>query len=85
MLRRECVGYWCYTLEVKEEEIKVEDLPVVCEFPDVFLEEPLGIPHQWEIDFKIELIPNAQPIFKAPYQMAPIELKKLNTQLEELL
>ena len=46
MLRRECVGYWCYRLEVKEEEIKVEDLPVVCELPDVFPEELLGMPPQ---------------------------------------
>jgi len=35
MLRKGCVGYWCYALKVKEGEVKVEDIAVVCEFPDV--------------------------------------------------
>jgi len=57
----------------------------VCEFPDVFPEELPGLPPQREIDFEIELILGAQPIFKAPYRMAPTKLKELKTQLEELL
>ena len=75
MLRKGCVGYWCYALEVKEEEVRVENIPVVCEFPNVFLEALPGLPPQQEIDFEIELIPGVQPISKAPYQMAPKELK----------
>ena len=65
--------------------MKVGNIPVVCEFPDVFLEELPGLPPQREIDFKIELIPGAQPISKVPYRMAPTELKELKTQLDELL
>jgi len=84
MLRKGCVGYWCYALEVKE-EVKEEDIPVVCEFPYVFPEELPGLPLQWEIDFEIELILGAQPIFKAPYRMAPTELKELKTKLKKLL
>jgi len=71
-------------LKGKEEEIEVEDIPVVCDFPDVFPEELSGLPFQWDIDFEIELIPGAQPISKAPYRIAPIEIKELKTQLEEL-
>ena len=57
----------------------------MCEFPDLFPEELPGLPPQREIDFEIELISGAQPISKAPYRMAPMELKELKTQLEELL
>jgi len=66
MLRKERVGYWCYPLEVNE-EVKVEDIPMVCEFLDVFLEKLPGLPIQWEIDFEMEFILGAQPISKAPY------------------
>ena len=85
MLRKGCVGYWCYTLEVKDDEVRVEDIPIVCEFPEVFPEELLGLPPQRKIDFEIELVPGTHPISKAPYRMAPTELKDLKVQLEELL
>nr|GFA54227.1 putative reverse transcriptase domain-containing protein [Tanacetum cinerariifolium] len=44
-----------------------------------------GIPPVREVEFSIELIPGAEPISKAPYHMAPIELKELKDQLQELL
>jgi len=77
MLRKGCVGYWCYALEVRDNEVRVEDIHVVCDFPDVFLEELQGFPPQRQIDFEIELIPDKQPISKAPYRMAATELKEL--------
>ena len=43
LLRKECVGNWCYAMKVKE-EVKVENIPVVCTFLDVFPEELLGYP-----------------------------------------
>ena len=46
MLRKGCVGYSCYALEVQDNEVRVEDIPVVCEFPDVFPEELPGLPPQ---------------------------------------
>nr|GEZ28746.1 retrotransposon protein, putative, Ty3-gypsy subclass [Tanacetum cinerariifolium] len=45
----------------------------------------LGLPPEREVEFTIELIPGAQPISKAPYRMAPVELKELKDQLQELL
>nr|GFD25076.1 uncharacterized protein [Tanacetum cinerariifolium] len=48
---------------------------------DVFLEELPGLPPAREIEFGIELIPGAEPILKAPYRMAPVELKELKEQL----
>nr|GFD34984.1 putative reverse transcriptase domain-containing protein [Tanacetum cinerariifolium] len=44
-----------------------------------------GIPLVREVEFNIEFIPGAEPISKAPYRMAPIELKELKDQLQELL
>nr|GFB75434.1 putative reverse transcriptase domain-containing protein [Tanacetum cinerariifolium] len=59
--------------------------PIVSEFPDVFTDELPGIPPVCEVEFNIELILGAEPIPKAPYRMAPIELKELKDQLQELL
>ncbi|GJY26092.1 retrotransposon protein, putative, ty3-gypsy subclass [Tanacetum coccineum] len=52
---------------------------------DVFPNELLGLPLEREVDFTIELIPGSQPISKASYRMAPVELKELKDQLQELL
>nr|GFC06861.1 putative reverse transcriptase domain, aspartic peptidase domain protein [Tanacetum cinerariifolium] len=52
---------------------------------DVFPDELLGTPPVREVEFYIELIPRAEPISKAPYRMAPVELKELKDQLQELL
>ena len=59
--------------------------PVVRDYPDVFPEQLLGLPPHREIDFAIKLEPNIVPIFRAPYRMAPTELKELKMQLQELL
>nr|GFD33166.1 reverse transcriptase [Tanacetum cinerariifolium] len=58
---------------------------IVRDFSDVFPEELPGIPPKRKVEFGIELIPGIQPISKAPYRMAPIELKELKEQLQELL
>ena len=58
---------------------------MVREFDDVFPAELPGLPPDREINFCIDLIPGTQPISKAPYRMAPAELKELKTQLDELL
>ena len=63
----------------------MEDIPVVCEFPDVFSEEILGLPLVREINFTIELMSGTTPSLKAPCRMAPTELKELKVQLQELL
>ena len=65
--------------------LRIEDIPVVSEFPDVFPEELPGLPPTREIDFTIDLLPGTAPISQAPYRMAPAELKELKTQLQELV
>jgi hypothetical protein len=72
---------------VTEEKLgrRIEEIPIVREFVDVFPEELPGIPPDREIEFTIDLLPDTAPISKAPYRMAPLELKELKDQLQELL
>ena len=60
-------------------------IPVVAEFPDVFPDELPGLLPKRNVEFEIELVSDTTPISKAPYRLAPTELKELKTQLVELL
>ena len=85
MLRKSYPGYLAYAIEVRDSGSRLEDIPVVREFSDVFPEDLPGIPPDREIDFHIELASGIEPISKAPYRMAPLELKELKVQMEELV
>ena len=63
---------------------RLEDVPVVREFTEVFRDNFPGLPPQRSVDFSIDLEPGTRPISKAPYRMAPIEMAELKKQLEEL-
>jgi hypothetical protein len=58
-------------------ELKLEDIHVVRQFPDVFPDDLPGMPPERAIEFKIELQPGTAPISKAPYKMSPTKLKEL--------
>ena len=51
MLRKPYQGYLAYAIEVRDSGSRLEDIPVVREFSDVFPEDLLGIPPDREIDF----------------------------------
>ncbi|KAI3731639.1 hypothetical protein L1987_62828 [Smallanthus sonchifolius] len=67
------------------EEKKLEDIPIVRKFPEVFPEDLPGLPPHRQVEFQIDLTPGAAPIAWAPYRLAPSELQELSTQLQELL
>ena len=67
------------------EKKSLVDIPVVGEFPDVFVDDLPGLPPVPDMEFVIDLEPGAAPVHKAPYRMAPAELKELKTQLQELV
>ncbi|GJY61898.1 putative reverse transcriptase domain-containing protein [Tanacetum coccineum] len=69
---------------MKVNEPKLEDNPVVLEFPGVFPEDLTGLPPSREVEFCIDLIPGAMPIAKLPYRLAPTEMQELSNQLKEL-
>ena len=72
-------------VDTRKEALKLDDIPVVREFSDVFPKDLLGIPIDREIEFSIDLLLGTSPISKAPYRMALTELKELKDQLQELL
>ena len=56
----------------EENDLKLEDIPIVKDYPDVFLEDLPSLPPDREVEFTIDLAPGTTPISKAPYRMAPI-------------
>jgi hypothetical protein len=62
-----------------------QDVQIVDQYPDVFLEELLGMPPDRDIEFVIELIPGTAPIYKSPYRMSDKQLEELKEQIQELL
>nr|GEW55432.1 putative reverse transcriptase domain-containing protein [Tanacetum cinerariifolium] len=70
--------------EDKSRGKRLEDVPVVREFPEVFPEDLPGIPPTRQVEFRIDLVPGATPVARAPYRLAPSEMKELADQLQEL-
>jgi hypothetical protein len=70
---RKCINSCAYAIE----GIKLEDIPIVCEYPNVFLDDLPGMPLDRDIEFIIELQPDTAPISKRPYRMPPNELAEL--------
>ncbi|KAL0549074.1 hypothetical protein IC582_013554 [Cucumis melo] len=78
-------GILASVVDTREVDVSLSLEPVVRDYPDVFPEELPGLPPHREVEFAIELEPGTVPISRAPYRMAPAELKELKVQLQELL
>nr|GEW15979.1 putative reverse transcriptase domain-containing protein [Tanacetum cinerariifolium] len=63
---------------------KLEDFPIVRDYPGVFLEDLSGLPTSCEVKFRIDLIPGAMPVAKSPYCLTPTKMQQLSNQLKEL-
>ncbi|GKB54363.1 putative reverse transcriptase domain-containing protein, partial [Tanacetum coccineum] len=68
----------------KAKEKEQKKIEVVREFLEVFPNDLSGLPPLHKIEFRIELIPEAVPIAKSLYRLAPSELEELSGQLKEL-
>ena len=84
LLKKGCQGFLASVMS-NESDLKLEDIPIVREYPDVFPEDLPGLPPEKEVEFTIDLVPGTSPMSKAPYRMALVELKELKVQLQELL
>ncbi|GJZ13549.1 putative reverse transcriptase domain-containing protein [Tanacetum coccineum] len=71
-------------MEKKSDKKRLEDIPIVREFPEVFPEDLPGLPPVRQVEFQIDLIPGAAPVARAPYRLAPSEMQELSNQLQEL-
>ncbi|XP_050877531.1 uncharacterized protein LOC127081304 [Lathyrus oleraceus] len=72
------------SLKIKGKSM-LNDLPIVCEFPDVFLDDIPNIPLEREFEFNIDLILDTRHVSMAPYRMSPAKLSELKSQLKDLL
>ncbi|GJU15970.1 putative reverse transcriptase domain-containing protein [Tanacetum coccineum] len=70
--------------EDKPEKKRLKDVPIVQDFPDVFPKDLPGLPLTRQVEFQIDLIPGVAPVARAPYRLAPSEMKELSEQLKEL-
>nr|GEX37074.1 hypothetical protein [Tanacetum cinerariifolium] len=75
-----------YDVELADGKVekRLEDVPVIQDFPEVFLDELPGLPPPKKVELHIDLIPGAAPVARAPYRLAPSEMKELSEQLREL-
>ena len=85
IVRKGCEAYLTYVIDTKKVEPSLLDIPIVYDYLDVFPEEFPGLPPQREIEFTIDVVPGATPTSITSYRMAPMELKELKLQLQELL
>ncbi|GJX68410.1 putative nucleotidyltransferase, ribonuclease H [Tanacetum coccineum] len=71
-------------MEKKSNKKRMEDIPVVREFLEVFPEDLPGLPPVRQVEFQIDLILGTTPVARAPYRLAPSEMQELSDQLQEL-
>ncbi|XP_071913994.1 uncharacterized protein [Coffea arabica] len=85
LLSRGVKGYLAFLMNTPRDKVKLENVPVVKKFFDVFPEELETLPPEGEIMFKIDIVSKTAPISNMPYRKAPIELKELKLQLQDLV
>ncbi|GJV85860.1 putative reverse transcriptase domain-containing protein [Tanacetum coccineum] len=79
-----CYAFMAHVIDTNFEKKSAKDIPIVNEFLDVFLEDLSGIPPERQVEFRIDLIPDATPIAKTLYRLAPSEMKELIITLKSV-
>nr|GEZ13497.1 retrotransposon protein, putative, Ty3-gypsy subclass [Tanacetum cinerariifolium] len=77
--------FLAHAMEKKSNEKRLEDVPVIRDFPKVFPEELPGLPPLRQVEFRSDLVPGAAPVAHSSYRLAPSEMRELSVQLQELL
>jgi hypothetical protein len=77
-------AFLAYIVDKSKEEKRIDDIPVIRDFPEVFPDDVKGLPPQRQVEFRIDLVPTANPVAKSPYRLAPREMQELSSQLQEL-
>ncbi|KAL8102858.1 hypothetical protein AgCh_027400 [Apium graveolens] len=76
LIRQGCEVYLAHVMDVEKESVRIEDILIVRDFPDVFPDELPGLPPDREIEFTIDLAPGTEPVSKAPYQIKAEDIPK---------
>ncbi|XP_075483704.1 uncharacterized protein LOC142523861 [Primulina tabacum] len=86
LIKRGCQKFLASIVSVTEPVgQRLEDADVVSEVSSVFLDDVSESPPDREVDFSIEIMLGTMPISKAPYRLAPAEMKELKDQIQDLL
>ena len=85
LLHKGCEAYIAHVIDTSVSGVNLENVPVACEFSDVFPNDLSGVPPDRELEFGIEVLPGSTPISIPSYRMAPMELKELKIQLQDLI
>ncbi|GJW01796.1 putative reverse transcriptase domain-containing protein [Tanacetum coccineum] len=83
-IKRGCCTFLAHITKKNSEGKRLEDVPIVHDFLEVFPEDLPGLPPPRQVEFQIELVPGAAPVARAPYRLAPSEMQELSNQLQEL-
>ncbi|KAI3715724.1 hypothetical protein L6452_22710 [Arctium lappa] len=84
-LMKGCSSFLAYVIDAKLEKLNLEDVKIMREFPDVFPDDLPGLPPDCQVKFRIDLVPGAAPVARAPYRLAPAEMQEMMAQIQELL
>ncbi|KAI3821446.1 hypothetical protein L1987_09014 [Smallanthus sonchifolius] len=84
-LRKGYCAFLAHIVEKKPEERRLDDIPIVRDYSEVFPEDLPGLQPSRQVEFRIDLVPGAAPVARAPYRLAPSEMQELSSQLQELL
>ncbi|GJY79101.1 putative reverse transcriptase domain-containing protein [Tanacetum coccineum] len=76
--------FLAYVTEKEPSERRLEDMHVIRDFPKVFPDDLPGLPPPRQVESRIEIVPGAAHVARAPYHLAPLEMKELSDQLKEL-
>ncbi|KAD4180174.1 hypothetical protein E3N88_28765 [Mikania micrantha] len=83
-LKKKYCAFLAHAVEKKPEKQTVKDVPVIRDYPEVFPKDLPGLPPVRQVEFRINLIPGANPVVKSPHRLAPSEMQELSSQLQEL-
>ncbi|GKA25571.1 putative reverse transcriptase domain-containing protein, partial [Tanacetum coccineum] len=84
-IERGCHLFLAHVTEKESKEKRLEDVPIIHDFLEVFPEEFPGLPPPRQVEFRIDLVSGAAPVAHAPYRLALSEMRELSVQLRELL
>nr|XP_043625615.1 uncharacterized protein LOC122597044 [Erigeron canadensis] len=73
-----------HLMSATEKVVKLANIPIVRDFSDVLPDDVVGLPPPRQVEFRIDLVPNAMLVAKSPYRLASSEMQELATQLQEL-
>ncbi|KAI3717637.1 hypothetical protein L1987_69382 [Smallanthus sonchifolius] len=83
-LRKKYVAFLAHIVQKDVKEKNIQDIPIIRDFPEVFPEDLSGLSPIRQVEFRIDLVPGANPVDRAPYRLAPSEMQELSSQLQEL-